>query len=186
MSKTSFSHQWFTLPLPPLGRQGEWLLLFNYLIPYTELLDQSVQAFNGEGGGARVNIKTEQVGFVALAASRQSSGTTWVPGAKAEPLVSVVQVCKFLVSLSKDFSSYYNRVHVLGVSSSHIHIQSQIQGCVSFQSLQSLSQFTEHRGDLDMRPLADFPVCILSRHCTLVYPTMLCVLLLLLFLTELY
>lgn len=28
------------------------------------------------------------------------------------------QMCKFLVSLSKDFSSYYNRVHVLGVSSS--------------------------------------------------------------------
>lgn len=31
--------------------------------------------------------------------------------------VSFSQMCKFLVSLSKDFSSYYNRVHVLGVSS---------------------------------------------------------------------
>lgn len=31
--------------------------------------------------------------------------------------VCVSQMCKFLVSLSKDFSSYYNRVHVLGVSS---------------------------------------------------------------------
>lgn len=47
------------------------------------------------------------------------------PGAKAELLVCVVQVCKFLVSLSKDFSSYYNRVHVLGVSASsspYIHV----------------------------------------------------------------
>lgn len=30
-------------------------------------------------------------------------------------MLSVSQACKFLVSLSKDFSSYYNRVHVLGV-----------------------------------------------------------------------
>lgn len=29
---------------------------------------------------------------------------------------SVLQVCKFLIQLSMDFSSYYNRVHVLGVS----------------------------------------------------------------------
>lgn len=42
--------------------QGEWLLLFNYLIPFSELLDQSGQALDCEGGGARVNIKTEQVG----------------------------------------------------------------------------------------------------------------------------
>lgn len=41
--------------------QGEWLLLFNYLIPFSELLDQSGQALDCEGGGARVNIKTEQV-----------------------------------------------------------------------------------------------------------------------------
>lgn len=53
------------LTLPPRS-QGEWLLLFNYLIPYSELLDQSGQAFDGEGGGARVNIKTEQVGRVRL------------------------------------------------------------------------------------------------------------------------
>jgi len=30
--------------------------------------------------------------------------------------LSVLQVCKFLIHLSMDFSSYYNRVHVLGVS----------------------------------------------------------------------
>lgn len=41
--------------------QGEWLLLFNYLIPFSELLEQSGQALDSEGGGARVNIKTEQV-----------------------------------------------------------------------------------------------------------------------------
>ncbi|KAG7226963.1 hypothetical protein INR49_022274 [Caranx melampygus] len=73
-------------------RGGEWLLLFNYLIPFSELLDQSGQALEGEGGGARVNIKTEQI-------------------------------CKFLVSLSKDFSSYYNRVHVLGEPLPHLFNQ---------------------------------------------------------------
>uniref|UniRef100_A0A8C8DN97 DALR anticodon binding domain containing 3 n=1 Tax=Oryzias sinensis TaxID=183150 RepID=A0A8C8DN97_9TELE len=72
------------LDFSALKEEGEWLLLFNYLIPFSELLDQSGQAIGYEGGGARANIKTEQI-------------------------------CKFLVSLSKDFSSYYNRVHVLGV-----------------------------------------------------------------------
>lgn len=28
-------------------------------------------------------------------------------------------MCKFLVQLSMDFSSYYNRVHILGVSTQH-------------------------------------------------------------------
>lgn len=69
------------LDFSALKEEGEWLLLFNYLIPFSELLEQSGQALDSEGGGARVNIKTEQI-------------------------------CKFLVSLSKDFSSYYNRVHV--------------------------------------------------------------------------
>uniref|UniRef100_A0A3Q3KW29 DALR anticodon-binding domain-containing protein 3-like n=1 Tax=Mastacembelus armatus TaxID=205130 RepID=A0A3Q3KW29_9TELE len=72
--------------------EGEWLLLFNYVIPFSELLDQSGQALDSEGGGARVNIKTEQI-------------------------------CKFLVSLSKDFSSYYNRVHVLGEPLPHLFNQ---------------------------------------------------------------
>lgn len=81
-----------TLDYSALKEEGEWLLLFNYLIPFSELLDQSGQALECEGGGARVNMKTEQV-------------------------------CKFLVSLSKDFSSYYNRVHVLGEPLPHLFNQ---------------------------------------------------------------
>lgn len=80
------------LDFSALKEEGEWLLLFNYLIPFSELLDQSGQALNCEGGGARVSIKTEQI-------------------------------CKFLVSLSKDFSSYYNRVHVLGEPLPHLFNQ---------------------------------------------------------------
>uniref|UniRef100_A0A672FVI9 DALR anticodon binding domain-containing protein n=1 Tax=Salarias fasciatus TaxID=181472 RepID=A0A672FVI9_SALFA len=80
------------LDFSALKEEGEWLLLFNYLIPFAELLDQSGQALDCEGGGARVNIKTEQI-------------------------------CKFLVSLSKDFSSYYNRVHVLGEPLPHLFNQ---------------------------------------------------------------
>ncbi|XP_039903584.1 LOW QUALITY PROTEIN: DALR anticodon-binding domain-containing protein 3 [Simochromis diagramma] len=80
------------LDFSALKEEGEWLLLFNYLIPFSELLEQSGQALDSEGGGARVNIKTEQI-------------------------------CKFLVSLSKDFSSYYNRVHVLGEPLPHLFNQ---------------------------------------------------------------
>ncbi|XP_030216464.1 DALR anticodon-binding domain-containing protein 3 [Gadus morhua] len=80
------------LDFSALKEEGEWILLFNYLIPFSELLDQSGQSLDCEGGGARVNIKTEQV-------------------------------CKFLVALSKDFSSYYNRVHVLGEPLPHLFNQ---------------------------------------------------------------
>ncbi|KAJ4934747.1 hypothetical protein JOQ06_007530 [Pogonophryne albipinna] len=80
------------LDFSALKEEGEWLLLFNYLITFSEQLDQSGQALDCEGGGARVNIKTEQI-------------------------------CKFLVSLSKDFSSYYNRVHVLGEPLPHLFNQ---------------------------------------------------------------
>lgn len=80
------------LDFSALKEEGEWLLLFNYLIPFSELLEQSGQALDCEVGGARVNIKTEQI-------------------------------CKFLVSLSKDFSSYYNRVHVLGEPLPHLFNQ---------------------------------------------------------------
>ncbi|CAG03263.1 unnamed protein product, partial [Tetraodon nigroviridis] len=80
------------LDFSALKEEGEWLLLFNYLIPFSELLDQSGQALDCEGGGARVNIKAEQM-------------------------------CRFLVSLSKDFSSYYNRVHVLGEPLPHLFNQ---------------------------------------------------------------
>ncbi|XP_055748765.1 DALR anticodon-binding domain-containing protein 3 [Salvelinus fontinalis] len=80
------------LDFSALKEEGEWLLLFNYLIPFSELLDQSGQALECDGGGARVNLKTEQI-------------------------------CKFLVSLSKDFSSYYNRVHILGEPLPHLFNQ---------------------------------------------------------------
>lgn len=80
------------LDFSALKEEGEWLLLFNYLIPFSELLDQSGQILEHEGGGARVNLRTEQV-------------------------------CRFLVSLSKDFSSYYNRVHVLGEPLPHLFNQ---------------------------------------------------------------
>ncbi|KAL2103857.1 hypothetical protein ACEWY4_000725 [Coilia grayii] len=80
------------LDFSSLKEEGEWLLLFNYLIPYSELLDQSGRALELEGGGVRINLKTEQV-------------------------------CRFLVSLSKDFSSYYNRVHVLGEPLPHLFNQ---------------------------------------------------------------
>lgn len=80
------------LDFSALKEEGEWLLLFNYLIPFSELLDQSGHSMDCDGGGARVNIKTEQI-------------------------------CRFLVSLSKDFSSYYNRVHVLGEPLPHLFNQ---------------------------------------------------------------
>ncbi|TRY66864.1 hypothetical protein DNTS_033031, partial [Danionella cerebrum] len=80
------------LDFSALKEEGEWLLLFNYLIPFSELLDQSAQILEHEGGGARVHLRTEQV-------------------------------CRFLVSLSKDFSSYYNRVHVLGEPLPHLFNQ---------------------------------------------------------------
>ncbi|XP_068607101.1 DALR anticodon-binding domain-containing protein 3 [Brachionichthys hirsutus] len=80
------------LDFSALKEEGEWLLLFNYLIPFSELLDQSGQVLDCEERAARVSIKTEQI-------------------------------CKFLVSLSKDFSSYYNRVHVLGEPLPHLFNQ---------------------------------------------------------------
>lgn len=80
------------LDFSALKEEGEWLLLFNYLIPFSEILDQSAQTLEHEGGGARVQLRTEQV-------------------------------CRFLVSLSKDFSSYYNRVHVLGEPLPHLFNQ---------------------------------------------------------------
>ncbi|XP_071204579.1 DALR anticodon-binding domain-containing protein 3-like [Salvelinus alpinus] len=79
------------LDFSALKEEGEWLLLFDYLIPFSELLDQTGQTL-GCDGGARVNLKTEQI-------------------------------CKFLVSLSKDFSSYCNRVHVLGEPLPHLFNQ---------------------------------------------------------------
>ncbi|KAK6473817.1 DALR anticodon-binding domain-containing protein 3-like [Huso huso] len=72
------------LQVAALREEGEWQLLFNYIIPFGELLDQSGQTLRSSTG-VRITLGTEAV-------------------------------CKFLVSLSMDFSSYYNRVHILGVS----------------------------------------------------------------------
>ncbi|XP_035292635.1 DALR anticodon-binding domain-containing protein 3 isoform X3 [Cricetulus griseus] len=66
-----------------LHDEGEWLLLFNSVLPFLDLLSQSVSLASTPG--LHITVRTEMV-------------------------------CKFLVQLSMDFSSYYNRVHILGVS----------------------------------------------------------------------
>ncbi|XP_055269764.1 DALR anticodon-binding domain-containing protein 3 isoform X1 [Moschus berezovskii] len=69
-----------------LRDEGEWLLLFNSILPFPDLLRQTAApTLTCTGPGLRVTARTETV-------------------------------CKFLVQLSMDFSSYYNRVHILGVS----------------------------------------------------------------------
>ncbi|XP_059245661.1 DALR anticodon-binding domain-containing protein 3 isoform X1 [Mustela nigripes] len=70
-----------------LQDEGEWLLLFNGVLPFPELLSQTA----------------------ALACA--------APGLHATAHTEMM--CKFLVQLSMDFSSYYNRVHILGVSTQH-------------------------------------------------------------------
>ncbi|NXS98901.1 DALD3 protein, partial [Jacana jacana] len=86
-------------PLPPasevnfscLREEGEWLLLFNYLLPFPEVLQQAAQ-LPQPSKGIRIKANTEMV-------------------------------CKFLIQLSMDFSSYYNRVHVLGEPFPHLFDQ---------------------------------------------------------------
>ncbi|NXP33004.1 DALD3 protein, partial [Leiothrix lutea] len=86
-------------PLPPasalnfscLREEGEWLLLFNYLLPFPEVLQQAAQ-LPPPSKGIRITANTETV-------------------------------CKFLIQLSMDFSSYYNRVHVLGEPYPHLFDQ---------------------------------------------------------------
>ncbi|KAM6387038.1 DALR anticodon-binding domain-containing protein 3 [Pluvialis apricaria] len=83
-------------PLPPaselnfscLREEGEWLLLFNYLLPFPEVLQQAAE-LPPPGKGIRITANTETV-------------------------------CKFLIQLSMDFSSYYNRVHILGEPFPHL------------------------------------------------------------------
>ncbi|XP_078517925.1 DALR anticodon-binding domain-containing protein 3 isoform X2 [Lissotriton helveticus] len=79
------------LDFKSLREEGEWLLLFNYILPFPELLDQSAQ-LQFATKGIRITAHTEAV-------------------------------CKFLVNLSMDFSSYYNRVHILGEPLSHLFSQ---------------------------------------------------------------
>ncbi|NXY26456.1 DALD3 protein, partial [Atrichornis clamosus] len=86
-------------PLPPvselnfacLREEGEWLLLFNYLLPFPEVLQQAAQ-LSTPSKGIRITVNTETV-------------------------------CKFLIQLSMDFSSYYNRVHILGEPFPHLFDQ---------------------------------------------------------------
>ncbi|NWH69428.1 DALD3 protein, partial [Piaya cayana] len=72
-------------------RPGEWLLLFNYLLPFPEVVQQAAQ-LPTPAKGIRITANTEAV-------------------------------CKFLIQLSMDFSSYYNRVHVLGEPFPHLFDQ---------------------------------------------------------------
>ncbi|NXS67119.1 DALD3 protein, partial [Pandion haliaetus] len=74
-----------------LREEGEWLLLFNYLLPFPEVLQQAAQ-LPAPAKGIRITANTETV-------------------------------CKFLIQLSMDFSSYYNRVHVLGEPFPHLFDQ---------------------------------------------------------------
>ncbi|XP_009078161.1 PREDICTED: DALR anticodon-binding domain-containing protein 3, partial [Acanthisitta chloris] len=86
-------------PLPPVSKlnfsclreEGEWLLLFNYLLPFPEVLQHAAQ-LPTPSKGIRITANTETV-------------------------------CKFLIQLSMDFSSYYNRVHVLGEPFPHLFDQ---------------------------------------------------------------
>ncbi|XP_015301355.2 DALR anticodon-binding domain-containing protein 3 isoform X1 [Macaca fascicularis] len=67
--------------------QGEWLLLFNNILPFPDLLSQTAM-LDCTAPGLHITARTEMM-------------------------------CKFLVQLSMDFSSYYNRVHILGEPRPH-------------------------------------------------------------------
>ncbi|KAK2509614.1 hypothetical protein MC885_002714 [Smutsia gigantea] len=92
------------LPPAPFSPQGEWLLLFNSILPFPDLL-----AWTG-----------------ALAHD--------TPG--LHPTARTETVCKFLVQLTMDFSSYYNRVHVLGEPRPHLFGQM----CARLQLLRALRE----------------------------------------------
>ncbi|KAJ7317118.1 hypothetical protein JRQ81_003280 [Phrynocephalus forsythii] len=71
-----------------LREEGEWLLLFNGVLPFHEVLSQAAQLPIASGG-------------LRIAANMDA-------------------ICKFLIQLSMDFSSYYNRVHILGEPRPHL------------------------------------------------------------------
>ncbi|XP_011373692.1 DALR anticodon-binding domain-containing protein 3 isoform X2 [Pteropus vampyrus] len=71
-----------------LHDEGEWLLLFNSVLPFPDLLSQTA-ALDHTAPGLHITARTEMV-------------------------------CKLLVQLSMDFSSYYNRVHILGEPRPHL------------------------------------------------------------------
>ncbi|XP_070594192.1 DALR anticodon-binding domain-containing protein 3 [Erythrolamprus reginae] len=74
-----------------LREEGEWLLLFNSILPFQEVLTLVTQLLL-PSGGLRITVSTEAI-------------------------------CKFLIQLSMDFSSYYNRVHILGEPRPHLFSQ---------------------------------------------------------------
>uniref|UniRef100_A0A8D0KH39 DALR anticodon binding domain containing 3 n=1 Tax=Salvator merianae TaxID=96440 RepID=A0A8D0KH39_SALMN len=74
-----------------LREEGEWLLLFNGILPFQDVLSQAVK--------------------LPLC----SEGLKITAGTEA--------ICKFLIQLSMDFSSYYNRVHILGEPCPHLFSQ---------------------------------------------------------------
>ncbi|XP_036048466.1 DALR anticodon-binding domain-containing protein 3 isoform X2 [Onychomys torridus] len=76
-----------SLDFSQLHDEGEWLLLFNSVLPFLDLLSQTVSLASTPG--LHTPVRTEMV-------------------------------CKFLVQLSMDFSSYYNRVHILGEPRPHL------------------------------------------------------------------
>ncbi|KAK2091115.1 DALR anticodon-binding domain-containing protein 3 [Saguinus oedipus] len=71
-----------------LHDEGEWLLLFNSILPFPDLLSQTA-VLDYTAPGLHIAARTEMM-------------------------------CKFLVQLSMDFSSYYNRVHILGEPRPHL------------------------------------------------------------------
>ncbi|XP_043934682.1 DALR anticodon-binding domain-containing protein 3 [Protopterus annectens] len=74
-----------------LREEGEWLLLFNYIIPFPDVLGQLERSLR-DASGIRLTANIEVV-------------------------------CKHLISLSMDFSSYYNRIHILGEPLPHLFSQ---------------------------------------------------------------
>ncbi|XP_032892896.1 DALR anticodon-binding domain-containing protein 3 isoform X2 [Amblyraja radiata] len=79
------------LNFPVLREEGEWLLLYNYIIPFREVFVQITHSMSSTKD-IHLNVNSETL-------------------------------CKFLVNLSMDFSSYYNRVHILGEPLEHLFNQ---------------------------------------------------------------
>ncbi|XP_062487651.1 DALR anticodon-binding domain-containing protein 3 [Pezoporus occidentalis] len=113
-------------PLPPpselnfscLREEGEWLPLFNYLLPFPEVMQQAAQ-LPTPTKGIRITARTEAV-------------------------------CKFLIQLSMDFSSYYNRVHVLGLFP---HLFEQMFACLLLLAAVQ-DMFHSALGTLHLPPLS--------------------------------
>ncbi|XP_023930303.1 DALR anticodon-binding domain-containing protein 3 [Lingula anatina] len=75
------------LDFSALREEEEWLLLFNYILPFPSLVEDCVGPFHPGDPGAKIDTH---------------------------------KVCNFLLNLSRDLSSYYGRVHVLGEPFPHL------------------------------------------------------------------